>query len=210
MVTALVLLLSGTSQAEVPKFDKGGFIFTIQYGPGLWALDKAQLDSQVLGLGDTFIAEAQNTHTATLKASYSILGFASVGVDFTGTGWNVFDTTRGGAGFLAGTVAWQPLQLVWMKKEERPLPLDASLFFGAGYGIAGQHVGMDGLIYEAGLQVDWFFTKYFGVGLFARGIFPQWDKIYWDFNNRQYVNLPKGPGGSFWTLGLSLHFRAGE
>lgn len=195
----------------MPRFSEGGFVMTVQYGVGLWGMDRPKLVSQVGGiLADSFITDVQNTHTATLKASYNILGHASIGVDFTGTGWNVFDVNRGGAGFLAGTLAWHPLELVWMQKKVRPLALDASVFFGAGYGIAGRITGMDGLVLEGGFQADWYFTRYFGVGLFARGVFPQWDKFYTDFYGRVFAQLPQGSGGAFWTLGASLHFRAGE
>ena len=47
-----------------------------------------------------------------------------------------------------GTVTWHPLQLVFLKKEVRPIPIDFGTYFGLGYGIAGERRGMDGIVYE--------------------------------------------------------------
>jgi len=207
--------VAGAAWADPPQFSKGGFLFSVDYGPGLWALDRAHLASQVPEpMANTFVTDAQSTHTVTLSAGYNIRGHASVAADFTATGWNLFDANRGGAGFLAGSVAWHPLELVWMNKEQRPFPIDASTSFGVGYGIAGQHTGMDGLVLEWSTKVDYFFSRYFGLGIFARGVFLQWDKFYLDYYGRSNpgatLALPKGSGGAFWHLGIALHFRAGD
>ncbi len=70
---------------------------------------------------------------------------------------------------------------------------------------------MDGLVLESGLNVDYFFTKALSAGLFVRGIFPQWGKLYIDYDNRDAaggsIDLPKGSGGSFWSFGVALDFR---
>jgi hypothetical protein len=95
-----------------------------------------------------------------------------------------------------------------------PIPIDFGTYFGAGYGIAGQRLGMDGLVYEWGANLDWFFAKYFALGIFVRGVFLAWDNLYIDYNNRSLpgmtVPLPKTSGGAFWTFGVSLNFRAGD
>lgn len=218
--SALVVALLGSlsAVAEAPKFQSGGFTFQLQYGPGFWALDQAKLAGQVdakdPGGAETFIAQAQNSHTVSVKLAYNILGHASIGAELTATGWNLFDPTRGGAGFAIGEVAWHPLQLIFMNKEVRPIPLDVSTFFGLGYGIAGQARGMDGLLLEWGLNADWFFTRYFAVGVFVRGVFFDWSSYYIDFNNRSTpgatIALPQTSGGAFWTFGLALTLRAGD
>ena len=219
MIWVLVLAgLAPPSRAESPQFSTGGFVMTVQYGPGFWALAKKQLADQVNsqdpGGGDIFVTDAQNTHTLSLRAAYNILGHASLGAELTATGWNLFDTTRGGAGFGIGSVTWHPLELVFLNRPKRPIPLDLGTFFGVGYGLAGQRRGMDGLIFEWGLNADWYFSRYFGLGLFVRGIFLDWNAFYIDFNNRSLpgatIALPQSSGGSFWTFGLNINFRAGD
>ncbi len=214
-ISAVLLFLSVTAGATGPNFSGGGFVVSVQYGPGFWGLDRARLSNQVGPvLANTFITETQNTHTVSLSAAYNILGHASVGADLTATGWNLTKSNRGGAGFLIGKVAWHPLQLVWMRKERRPLSLDLSPFFGLGYGITGQMTGADGLVFETGLNVDYFFTKYFGIGFFARFVFMSYSSFYLDYNNRSLpgstLPLKDGSGGNFITIGFAIHFRAGD
>jgi len=210
-----LLFLSLTASAAGPSFSEGGFVISVQYGPGFWGLDQPRLANQVgSDLAQSLITSVQNTHTVSLALSYSILGHASLGVDLTGTGWNLSESYRGGAGMLVGKVAWHPLQLVWMRKEHRPVPLDVSPFFGIGYGIAGQSTGMDGLLFETGFNVDYFFTRYFGVGFFARFVFFDFRSFYLDYNNRSQpgatLALKDGSGGTFITIGFAIHLRAGD
>lgn len=218
---ALVLgvLAGGTALADPPKFSQGGFLFSVSYGPGFWAFDRALLAGQMKAPAtaadaDVFIADAVTSHTVSLRAGYNILGHASLGADFTATGWDITTPQRGGAGMLTGYVAWHPLELVWMKKETRPIGLDVSTMFGVGYGICGENRGMDGLVLQWGLNADYFFARYFGAGLFAKGTFLQWDKFYLDYNNRDLpgntIAVPNGSRGSFWTIGVALTFRAGD
>ncbi|MBL9039509.1 MAG: hypothetical protein JNG84_13400, partial [Archangium sp.] len=169
-------LIAAAAWAEPPQFSAGGFRLGFQYGPGIWNIDTAKLRSQLPlnpngDLATIFSNEVQNTHTLSLGVAYDILGHASLGVDLTATGWNLPDANRGGAGFLVGRVAWHPLEIVWIKKKKRPVPLDISGFFGVGYGIVGQRTGIDGLVLEAGFQADYFFTRFFGLGFFVRGVF---------------------------------------
>src|SRR3990167_2696527 len=149
--------------ADPPHFSSGGFNFQLQYGPGFWTVDQVKLgndpgkDGLMVGPinADLFKNSLQNTHTVSISAAYNILGHASVGADLTATGWNLFDSSRGGGGFLIGKVAWHPLELFFLKKEKRPIGIDASTFFGVGYGIVGGATaiagfpnGMDGLVFE--------------------------------------------------------------
>lgn len=209
------LLAASSALADPPKFSQGGFLFSIMYGPGFWSFNRTLLAGQVGDANaDVFINDAVTGHTPALRAAYNILGHASLGVDFTATGWDITTPQRGGAGFLTGFVAWHPLELVWMKKEQRPIGLDLNTMFGVGYGIMGENRGMDGLILQWGFNVDYFFARYFGAGLFAKGTFLLWDKFYLDYYGRDQpgntVQAPKGSGGSFWTLGIALTFRAGD
>ena len=234
LITLATLMASGVVLADPPNFSAGGFNLQLQYGPGFWTVDKAKLGADpgngVLRVGpqnaEYFTGMLQNPahtpgHTLSISAAYNILGHASIGADITATGWNVFDASRGGGGFAIGKVAWHPLELFFMKKDKRPIALDFSTFFGVGYGIvggatdlAGQPMGMDGLLFEWGANVEYFLARSFGLGFFARGIFFNWDKFYLDFNNRDLpgntLPLASPLGGSFWTFGLTLNFRAGD
>ena len=214
-ICGALLFLSVTAAAAGPNFSEGGFVVSIQYGPGFWSLDKPRLSNQVpVDHAAAFVSETQNTHTVSLAVAYNIMGHASVGADLTATGWNLQNSTRGGSGFLIGKVAWHPLQLVWLGKERRPLSLDISPWFGLGYGITGQSRGADGLVFETGLNADYFFTKYFGIGLFARFVFLSYANFYLDYNNRSLpgstLPLKDGSGGNFISIGFAIHFRAGD
>ena len=213
------MLTAAAGSASEPDFGSGGFVLSLQYGPGFWNFSPARMASQLPdNVGDVtqFVGDLRTSHVGTLQARYSILGHVSLGADFTATGWNPSPTIIGGAGFLAGTIAWHPLQLVLvlLKKTPRPVPLDLSTAFGVGYGIAGQRRGMDGLLYEWTLGLDYFVTRYLALGAFVRGVFFSWNKLYLNYIDRSLpgntLPLPQGSGGSFWTFGLSLSFRAGD
>ena len=215
LLLVCLMLAAAPVLADGPNFSSGGFTLSIQYGPGFWGMDRPKLSTQVgPDLANTFITELQNTHTVSLRAGYNIKGHVSISADLTGTGWNITAPNRGGAGFLTGTVAWHPLELVFMNKEKRPVPLDISPFFGIGYSIVGETTGADGLIFQTGFNADYFFTRYFGLGLFVRAFFMSYDKFYIDYYSRGQpgadLPLPQSSGGNFVTFGIAVHFRAGE
>ncbi|GMU61789.1 MAG: hypothetical protein AMXMBFR34_35520 [Myxococcaceae bacterium] len=212
-----LVVAAAAARADPPKFSEGGFIFSVQYGPGFWNVSQAHLATQVgESYASVFAGDLQTSHTLSLKAAYVILGHASVGVDFTATGWDVFTSNRGGGGFIVGTVAWHPLESVFkiMKYEKRPVVFDLSTGFGLGYGIAGERMGSDGLVVEWTINFDWFFTRWFALGTYAKGVFLKWNSLYLNFDQRDVpgntLPLPNGLGGAFWTVGLSVNFRAGD
>jgi hypothetical protein len=210
------MVAAGTSFGEPPKFSEGGFLFSLSYGPGFWSFDKTLLGAQVgSSNAEVYLSDAVSPgHAVALRVGYNILGHASLGVDFSATGWRLDQPTRGGGGLVTGFLAWHPLELVWLKKAQRPIGLDVSTLFGVGYGIMGQNRGMDGLVLQWGLNADYFFTRFVGAGLFAKGSFLLWDKFYIDYYGRDQpgntVPVPRGSGGSFWMLGVAFTFRAGE
>jgi hypothetical protein len=218
-LAAAALLSAGAARSAPPDFSSGGFVFGVEYGPGFWLLDRASLAAQVPGHAadvDAFVSDLQTSHTVSLRARYSILGHVSIGGDVTATGWNLADVTRGGGGAVVATIAWHPLQLVFalLHRDPRPVGLDLSTGFGVGYGLAGQRRGMDGLVYQWTLDVDWFFNRWFALGTYVRGTFLDWANLYLNFATRAQpgntVPLPAHSGGSFWTFGLALVFRFGD
>lgn len=234
-----VALLAGPAWADPPNFSEGGFVFSLQYGPGYWNFERArlarQIDSQcavnpcnpgIVLAGDADVRNLTDhvvtpTHALGIRLGYNIKGHASLSVDFIASGWNIFDANRGGGGVLVGSVAWHPVELFFLNKEKRPIGLDVSTGFGVGYSIVGggngapnSARGMDGVALEWNFSVDYFFTRAFGLGLYVKGAFPLYDKWYLDFDNRAQtgntIKLPEGSGGSFWTFGLQLDLRAGD
>lgn len=202
-------------EVDWPKFSKGGLLFQIQYGYGWWAMNRALLTSQSsMEDADGFIAQTKDTHALQLRVGYNILGHATISVDLTATGWDLTTKNVGGAGFLTGSVAWHPLELAFMNKDHRPIPIDFSLLFGAGYGIAGETRGLDGAVLQTSLFVDYFFVRYFGLGLFFKAHHFLFNKLYRDYYNRDQpgnsVTLNQGSGGHYLHFGLTLTLRAGD
>ena len=213
-----ILLLSLPALADPPKFSSGGVIFGVQYGPGLWSFDRGFIGSQVgQGFADAYIGDLRgwpDAQTLAIRLGYNILGHASIEVNLLATGWALSEPSRGGGGFLTGILAWHPLQIVFMNKEKRPIPIDFSIFFGAGYGIVGQRLGMDGLVWQWGMTVDYWFNRFIGLGAFVRGTFPRFGAMYLDYDNRSAagntLQLPQTSGGMFWHPGLELLLRFGD
>ena len=216
LTACLFLVFSPTAVlADPPKFSSGGVTLQLQYGPGFWHLDREGLAKQTgQANADIMTGDAQDTHTLGIRLAYNILGHASVGVDFNATGWDVTTPNRGGAGFIAGTVAWHPLELVFLNKAQRPIPLDVATFVGFGYGIVGEQRGMDGFLIEWGINVDWFFNRFFGLGLFARCNFLKFGNFYVDYDHRDSpgatIALPDSSGGTFWHAGIDVILRFGD
>lgn len=223
ILIAVCALVSATAWADPPKFSSGGVLFSIQYGPfGFFSFDRTfignQLQASAGSLGqvyaDQFLGDLQSTHTVGIKLGYNILGHATIAAELVATGWNLSQTNRGGGGILTGTLAWHPLELIFLKKERRPIPIDASIFFGAGYGIFGQTLGMDGLVWQWGMTADFWFNRYIGLGVFIRGSFPRWGALYINYDQRSQpgntLQLPQTSGGQFWHPGIAITFRVGD
>lgn len=199
-----------TAAAVPPDFSKGGILFTVNVGYGVWGIDLDRLAEQIGAIDDPgiFKDDARNGLALALGLGYNILGHATIEANLTATGWEVFNANRGGGGFLAGIARWHPME-IFMRGRERPV--DGSIFFGAGYGLAGQRRGMDGLVFELGLAGDYYFTPGFYASLYFRWIFLNFANWYINFDARHLpgntLPLPKGSGGTFFTAGLAVGFR---
>ena len=200
---------------EVPDFSRGGFVLSLEYSPwAAWSFDQAHLASQVGDLAaGVFIAQAKSQHTASLHMAYNVLAHGRRGLH--GHGLEHRRPRPGrrrlprGHGRLAPAAAGV----------DAPGPaafgrVDLKVYFGAGYGIAGQSTGMDGLVTELGFDAMFFFSRYFALGLYGRLMFLQWDKFYLDYYGRDRpgmtIPLPQGSGGTFGSFGFAMHFRAGD
>ena len=209
------LLCPLLAQAAPPDFSAGGVVFALEYGPGSWFLDGPKLNAQLPPWEQSLLTGTTlNGHSATLRLGYNVLGHATVEGSLTATGWNLFEPSRGGAGFGTGVLHWHPLQLVeqlwapaWMKERA----YDGSLFFGLGYGILGQTRGLDGLVWQWGADAHWYLGRSIGLGLFVRGTQLATSSYYADFYNRALAGntiLLTDPSiGSFVQFGVSLELR---
>ena len=162
--------------------------------------------------------------TLGINLGYNIKGHATIGISFTATGWDVFAPTRGGSGSLLGTLAWHPLELVFLNKEKRPFGLDFSLIGGLGYGIVGYSggsgqpaLGADGLVGMFGANVLYYLTKNLGVGFFVKGFFLHYSTLYTDWDSAHSggggaISLsPSGNNAGFFThVGIELSLRVGD
>lgn len=211
-VLLLVCFLSSTAAfADGPDFSRGAVMLGLHYGYGLWGFDRAQLSSQVgAPNADAFLGTTPNAQAAAVRLGYNVLGHATAEAVLTATGWNLTEVTRGGAGFLIGALRWHPLMLVF-PEGPRKVPFDASVFFGAGYGIVGQARGMDGAALTAGFDIEYYISRGVGFSFFARDFFPLWNSFYLDYDNRAVpgntIAMPGGSGGSFISFGLALNLR---
>lgn len=206
---AATLLFALPAFAAMPEFGKGGAVIGLQYGYGIWNIDRPKLTPQVgQANADQMFADTQNGHSATLRLGYNILGHATVEATATATGWDITEANRGGGGFVTGGAHWHPLE-IFMKGKERFY--DASLFLGFGYGLMGENTGMDGFVWQYGLGADFFFSRILALGLFMRSTQLSFSSFYLDYNNRSLpgatVPMPNGSGGSFMQLGVTLTLR---
>lgn len=206
---AATVLLALPAFAAQPDFGKGGAVIGLQYGYGIWNLDRAKLAAQVgQSDADIVVNDTRNGHSATLRLGYNILGHATVEALVTATGWNLTEADRGGGGFITGGAHWHPLELFLKGK---PRFYDASVFLGLGHGLMGQNRGMDGLVWQYGLGADFFFSRILALGVFFRSTQLNFNSFYLDYNNRALegatLALPQGSGGSFMQFGATLTLR---
>jgi hypothetical protein len=207
---------------EVPKFGSWGAQVRIEYGIGVWNLDRDNLNRQVLFVGGAYADRQQNTHALGLGVLALLKGHASVGFHINATGWDVPNTNRSGAGYVVGLVGWHPLELLFKLLEQpRTFGLDVVTFLGFGYGIMGggnPALGMDGFIVQWGFNLDYYFTRWFALGFVARGNFLRYSTFYlnWDAAHSDppvpgsYLGLNPPSGGAWWHVGFSLVFRFGD
>lgn len=220
LFVSLIIVVAPLSAAalEVPKFKKGGVLISLQAGAAVPHLDDANLNSLFTG-AFLFTRQVQTAPGVGFRLGYNILGHASVGADFTATGWDVFNDNRGGSGYLVGYVAWHPMELFFLKKDERPFGLDFNTHVGLGYGIVGGSQpaawGMDGIAVQWGFAIDYFLNRYFAVEFFAKVNFLQFDKFYFDWDSAHRggpgaININPRGGGTWWHTGLALVLRIGD
>ncbi len=213
VLAAALFLFAAEARAEGKTH--GGVSLVVRAEPAyfVWSLDGAQIRSQAgpdaPNVDALLIGETQNAPGAALHLGVKLFGHATVGVDLSATGWDLGDVDRGGAGFLAGTVAWHPIRLFEslevLTLEDRPW--DAQLFFGMGYGLVGEDRALDGFHTELGFRGEYFLTRFLSVGGGLR-LYPlAFSRYAVNWNAGSFIALPNGSGGSVLIpfLSLSLH-----
>jgi hypothetical protein len=206
---ALSLLASSAVLAAPPNLSSSGVTFGLQYGRGLFAIDRDRLAAQVGDAeADLLVGSLRGTHTASLDLGYRIAGHLTLGGTFTFTGWDLGSANRGGGLFPGGYVKWHPLALV---SDTRYLDVWASA--GLAYGLIGQTRGAAGLLYEAGLGAELFIVPTVSVGAYFRAKFLNFDKFYVNYDQRAQpgntLDLNGRELGRFYTAGISLNFHFG-
>ena len=214
-VFLLVFLVASMAHAGAPDFSKGGLTLGLRYGQG--ALSISSREGPTKGV---FPDASGNAPSPGFTLGYNVLGHVSIVADLNLAGWNMFSNdTRGGGGFVGGLVYWHPLESVWLK-EKRPVPFDVALGLGGAYALIGQNrvfeafgfkteapFAFDGPAFQTAMQVTFFPMSSVGLGLFGKGYFVDWNKIYSDFANDVYDEAAEGVGSQFWMVGATLELR---
>ncbi|MEK6687726.1 MAG: calcium-binding protein, partial [Gemmatimonadota bacterium] len=88
-------------------FSKGGGIIAVEFGPGFWSMDRAYLSNQIrvgpdrqfVPVADEFanewVSNLKTSYCLTARFGYNIMGYASVEVGITATGWDGYGQLRG-------------------------------------------------------------------------------------------------------------------
>jgi hypothetical protein len=206
---AMCPLVAGAQSARAE-----GVVLRIEPGYAYWNLDGPKIAGQAassLGgfAGDDvrffLVDQTPNAPAVALLLGYNILGHVTLAAELTATGWDVSNRERGGAGFLAGTLAWHPAELFAQLKER---PWDAQLYFGAGYGVMGEQRALDGLHYELGLRAEYFLSRSFSIGAALRYLPLSFGRYALDWNGDVFIPLPQGSGGSLFVPSLTLAVHA--
>jgi len=207
---AAALLAPSLARASGPATGEG-LVVRLEPGYALWQLDAKNIESQVGPLAvevpAKMVGEVQNAFGLTLAIGYDILGHATVGLEISGTGWNVGSANRGGAGFVSFTAAWHPVRL-FDKRGASRRPWDASIFFGAGWGVVGEDRAMRGLFLTLGARAEYFPKPWFSVGLSIRMNPLMFSRYVTDWNAGAGVDLPKGSGGDLLVPALTIALHA--
>ncbi len=192
-----------------------GFAFRLEGGRAMWSLDAGRIEEQVSGelRGEIQSLMVESTHNApsiTLHLGYNILGHATIGAEICATGWDVFDSSRGGGGLAAGTLSWHPAELL---AELLPIGLlrqrtwDASFFAGAGWGAVGKDRALRGDFVVLGARAEIYFADWFTLGASVRSFLLRFDEyvVHWD--NDEFVTLPDRSGGSLLVPSIAVTMR---
>lgn len=213
-VFALLLTLSLPARGEDrTSATAEGLVVRVDPGYAMWSLDAARVRSQTETLvapgdvEDSLVTQTQDAFTAGLELGYNIKGHVTLSVALLGTGWDVAARSRGGAGFAAGLLTWHPAELI-PGEAFRHRKWDASLFFGAGYGVVGEIRALDGLHLQYGARAEYFPTKWLSVGLGVRNAPLMFSRYVIDWNNDESVPLPRNSGGSVLIPSLTFAVHA--
>lgn len=204
---------------EQRAFGHAGGYFQLGYGYNWWSLDRAKVTAQVGGLDDTgnfFDLSLANAQAVSIRGGYNVLGHGHIGFHFLATGWEITNSSRGGAGYIGGEIGWHPLSLVSALLPNGPIPggkyWDFWLEGGAGYGIVGKKRALDGGVATLGLAAEGYPLPWFSLGLRTTWYFPFFSRYILDYDRRadpgMAVELPDGSGGSFVVFNafFALHF----
>lgn len=211
LILAALMLVGSTAWAQKPAVAEG-VVVRLEGGFTQWSLEPARVQGQEgVPEGDVqpaFADQVQAGPTATLELGYNIAGHVTLAASVAATGWDLSTRDRGGGGFVAGLIAWHPLELI---PSARDRSWDLSFFGGAGYGVVGEVRAMDGLHAQFGGRAEYFPTPWLSVGLSVRTVPLMFRRYVIDWNNEVSVPLRDSSGGSVLipSLGLTIHAPVG-
>lgn len=205
---------------EQHAFGHAGAYFQLGYGYNWWSLDRAKVTAQVGGRDDTgnfFDRSLANAQAASVRGGYNVLGHGHIGFHFLATGWEITNSSRGGAGYIGGEIGWHPFSLVSALLPNGPIPggkyWDFWLEGGVGYGIVGKQRALDGEVATFGLAVEGYPLPWLSLGLRTAWYFPFFSRYILDYDHRadpgMTIDLPDGSGGSFFAFNAFFAFHFG-
>jgi hypothetical protein len=204
-LAALLLLLPALpASAE-------GLVVRLEPGYALWSLDGGRIQSQApLPDGEVqalLVGQTQNAVSLALLLGYNIRDHVTLSVSLTATGWDLQTQARGGAGLLAGELAWHPAALFPLGRPGTHRKWDAALLFGAGYGVVGEQRALDGFHLQMGVRAEYFVSPSFSLGASLRYAPLLFNRYVSNWDRNESFPLPNGSGGGLFipALTLSLH-----
>lgn len=215
---ALVLLLAIVATQGAAATERRlteGLVIRLEPGYFAWNLDQSRIEGQVGSeageVGPRLIDQAQNGPGLTLSFGYNIRGHATLAATITGNAWDIGNTQRGGGGLASFDVSWHPLLLLEVLEVIPVDPgrrYDASLFFGAGWGVIGEDRAMRGLHLSLGGRAEYLLTRWFSAGA-VLALHPlKFSEYVVDWGDGVIVDLPERSGGSALFVGLTLAIHA--
>ena len=192
-----------------------GLVLRVEPGYSYWQLDAGRIQAQAQAPGDEvralLVDQTQNAPTLSLLLGFNLFNHFTLSAGVTATGWDLRSASRGGAGLVAGELAWHPAALLLPSRPGWGRRWDVSLFFGAGYGMLGEQRALDGLHLQFGGRGEYFLLPILSVGASLRYAPLFFGRYVRNLMAGESTALPDTSGGAVFipALTFSLHVPLG-
>jgi|GEM_PF-977608 len=163
--------------ASAPADARNGGLY-VELAPsfGLFQADEVVIENG----GDGGARTPPNSFVPQLKVGVNLFGYAGMELDVAAHGWDLFEQSRGGGGYVGGVARVTPLELLrFVIPDSFQLPslmpegpvtwhdrfFELGLYFGGGYTIVGENYAYQGGYLKYGMDLKFFITPFFAVGI---------------------------------------------